>query len=68
MKLILKSFMPFTLLLGMILCGVWYCDLLAHERSNAFIQKPVTTLNTATTASLQAAHQLPAPANRATKK
>ena len=41
MKLIAKSFIPYTILLAGILFGVWYFDRLASEKSQAFIQKTV---------------------------
>lgn len=39
MKTLLKSFIPFTILLIAIVCGVLYSDSLAQERSETFVAK-----------------------------
>ena len=41
MKTLLKSFLPFTLLLIGIVAGVMYSDSIAQERSNSFTAKSI---------------------------
>ena len=41
MKTILRSCIPFTVLLMSLVVGIMYCDNLAYEKSNAYIEKEI---------------------------